>query len=294
MLTYSEMEPWRQNRVKFEWKHDNRENEFGCKMSLRNVSQTQNVAKFGLPKTHFGIVKSFWNCTVLLSCSLQKWRRFDNWNGYFTKKTLQDLYTRWASMRGGVPYWNNSQSLWSRHGTEYQYKSDQGRISVSFMDFVDWVRLWSWHYSDVIMGGAISSRITIVYSTVYSGANQRKHRGSESLAFVRGIHRWLVNSPHKGPVTRKMFPFDDVIMEIDVSQALNVMTYFPHLQLPRCMWHRELIGHLKTADKSGKRSWILIMISNILQTIYSDPCYWMIIMIFCFKFYWSICHNCFR
>ena len=30
--------------------------------------------------------------------------------------------------------------------------------------------------------------------------------------FVRGIHRWPVNSPHKGPVIRKMFPFDDVIM----------------------------------------------------------------------------------
>ena len=29
---------------------------------------------------------------------------------------------------------------------------------------------------------------------------------------MRGIHRWPVNSPHKGPVTRKMFPFDDVIM----------------------------------------------------------------------------------
>ena len=34
-----------------------------------------------------------------------------------------------------------------------------------------------------------------------------------SLAFVWGIHRWSVNSPHKWPVTRKMFPFDDVIME---------------------------------------------------------------------------------
>ena len=33
-----------------------------------------------------------------------------------------------------------------------------------------------------------------------------------SLAFVRGIHRWPVNSQHKGPVTWKMFPFDDVIM----------------------------------------------------------------------------------
>ena len=40
-----------------------------------------------------------------------------------------------------------------------------------------------------------------------------KHQRSASLAFVRGIHRWPVNSPHKWPVTRKMFPFDDVIME---------------------------------------------------------------------------------
>ena len=33
-----------------------------------------------------------------------------------------------------------------------------------------------------------------------------------SLVFVRGIHRRPMSSPHKGPVTRKMFPFDDVIM----------------------------------------------------------------------------------
>ena len=54
--------------------------------------------------------------------------------------------------------------------------------------------------------------LTIVYSTVYSGADQRKHQSSSSLAFVLGIHRWLMNYPHKWPVTRKMFPFDDVIM----------------------------------------------------------------------------------
>ena len=55
--------------------------------------------------------------------------------------------------------------------------------------------------------------LTIVYSIVYSGADQRKHQSSASLASVRGIHRWPVNSLHKWPVTRKMFPFDDVIME---------------------------------------------------------------------------------
>ena len=63
--------------------------------------------------------------------------------------------------------------------------------------------------------GAMASQITsltIVYSTVYSGADQRKHQSPASLAFVLGIHREPVNSPHKWPVTRKMFPFDDVIM----------------------------------------------------------------------------------
>ena len=75
---------------------------------------------------------------------------------------------------------------------------------------------WTHHFSiKYVIMGAIASQITsltIVYSTVYSGADQRKHQSSASLAFVRGIHRGPVNSPHKWPVTRKMFPFDDVIM----------------------------------------------------------------------------------
>ena len=69
-------------------------------------------------------------------------------------------------------------------------------------------------YNDVMMG-AIASQITsftIIYPTVYSDADQRKHQSSASLVFVRGSHRGPVNSPHKWPVTRKMFPFDDVIM----------------------------------------------------------------------------------
>ena len=70
------------------------------------------------------------------------------------------------------------------------------------------------HY-DVVIMDAIASQITsltIVYSNVYSDADQSKHQSSASLAFVWGIHRGPVNSPHKLPVTRKMFPFDDVIM----------------------------------------------------------------------------------
>ena len=63
--------------------------------------------------------------------------------------------------------------------------------------------------------GAMESQITsltIVYLTVCSDADQVKKQSSESLAFVRGIHRGPVNSPHKWQVTRKMFPFYDVIM----------------------------------------------------------------------------------
>ena len=64
---------------------------------------------------------------------------------------------------------------------------------------------------------AMSSQVTtltIIYATIYSGADQRKYQSSMSLAFVWGIHWWPVNSPHKGPVMKKMFPFDDdVIMK---------------------------------------------------------------------------------
>ena len=79
------------------------------------------------------------------------------------------------------------------------------------------------HYNDVIMSTIASqiTSLTIVYSTVYSGADQRKHQSSASLAFVRGIHRGPVNSPHKGPVTRKMFPFDDVIVNFISSQIIT-------------------------------------------------------------------------
>ena len=60
--------------------------------------------------------------------------------------------------------------------------------------------------------GAIASQIaslTIVFSTIYLDTDQRKHQSYASLAFVRPV-----NSPHKWPVSRKIFPFDDVIMKL--------------------------------------------------------------------------------
>ena len=84
----------------------------------------------------------------------------------------------------------------------------------------------STHYSDVTMSNMASqiTNLTVVYSTAYSGADERKHQSSASLGSVRGIHRWPVNSPHKGPVTRKMFPFDDVIMTCKNVPDLTVPT----------------------------------------------------------------------
>ena len=76
--------------------------------------------------------------------------------------------------------------------------------------------VWAlWKKNNGVIMTAMSSQIivvSIVYSTVCYGTDQRKHRSSASLAFVRGIHQWPVGSPNKGPVTRQMFPFDDVIM----------------------------------------------------------------------------------
>ena len=77
------------------------------------------------------------------------------------------------------------------------------------------------HYDDIIMGAIapLITSLTIVYSSVYSDADQSKHQSSASLAFVWGIHRVPVNSPHKWPVTRKMFPFADVIMYMQPTNS---------------------------------------------------------------------------
>ena len=74
--------------------------------------------------------------------------------------------------------------------------------------------------------GAIASQIaslTIVFSTVYLDTDQIKHQSSLSLAFVWGIHRRPVNSPHKWSVTRKMFPFDDAIIPMGLFNAFILL-----------------------------------------------------------------------
>ena len=89
--------------------------------------------------------------------------------------------------------------------------------------------------------------VSIVCSTVCSCADQRKHQHCASLAFVKGIHRrpmdrWPMDSPHKGPVTRKRFPFDDVVM-------VTIVCFYcqPHVYIqtpPKIAWyHSSYLGN---------------------------------------------------
>ena len=116
--------------------------------------------------------------------------------------------------------------------------------------------LFIFHYDNIIMGAAASqiTSLTIVYSAVY--ADQSKHQSSASLAFVWGIHRGPVNSPHIWPVTRKMFPFDDVIMDNDLS----IVSPSYHISSPSCSilnarCHREVISNRNERIHIEKMSW---------------------------------------
>ena len=116
--------------------------------------------------------------------------------------------------------WNCTSTVYLLTKLSRNISSFSTRRATQYSEYYDFstkeVQSNTTHYDDVIMG-AIASQITsltVVYSAVYSGADQSKHQSSASLAFVWGIHRGPVNSPHKWPVTRKTFPFDDVIMHV--------------------------------------------------------------------------------
>ena len=123
--------------------------------------------------------------------------------------------------------------------------------------------LWRpWHYSDVIMSTMAYqiTSVSTVYSTVCSGADQRKHQSSASLACVRGIHRWPVISPHNGPVTRKMFSFDDVVL-FDGAMAnkiwnsrqsgYDIACLIVHMYAQFNLYPEQLFNHLYVITKSA-------------------------------------------
>ena len=144
---------------------------------------------------------------------------------------------------------------------------------MSFVIFV--VVICLEHYIDVIMttvGSQITS-LTIVYLTVYSGADQRKHQSSASLAFVRLIHRVPVNSPHKWPVTRKMFQFDDVIM------GLHIRTYFSEFNQDIIIicameikeWYKVMLLMVHSAKYSARSLWVWEMLLMFVYYMFVTP-----------------------
>ena len=155
----------------------------------------------------------------------------------------------------------------------------------------------TWHYSDVIMSPMASqmTSVSIICLTVYSGADEWKHQSSASLAFVRGIHRWPVDSPHKGPVKREMFPFDYVIMDqMEIAnmsiqlisraaqQVVIVVTLFPtkYMKTHICITHFQLpIPEMFTCTVSvaarksrGLSSWQPLKVSKRYQSSKNRAC----------------------
>ena len=108
----------------------------------------------------------------------------------------------------------------------------QGSVESSCITYV----LRTCQYSDIVLGAKAFqiTSLAIVYSTFYSSADLRKHQSSASLAFVRGIHQWPVNSPHKWPVTRKMLPFDNVIMALPSLTYTHIVTVIVPLRERLC------------------------------------------------------------
>ena len=132
---------------------------------------------------------------------------------------------RWVNF---AVVWPNIHSQQTSHSCPNEFSSRFIFESVE-TTAPSWAIFWVRNFNDVIMDKMASqiTSLTIVYSTVYSDADQRKHQSSASLAFVWGIHRGPVNSPHKWPVTRKIFPFDDVIMKLhDAEMSSNLLHKF--------------------------------------------------------------------
>ena len=141
------------------------------------------------------------------------------------------------------------------------------------------------HYNDVIMGAKASqiASLTIVYSTVYLGADQRKHESSASLTFVRGIHRWPVKFPHKWSVTRKMLPFHEVIMYLPaLSQTMaDCFTY-----ITKALHYWLFVRKKNTCDRR-----ISLRRANTVGSIsMSYHGFWLWFFVFCRMSYPKIMH----
>ena len=140
---------------------------------------------------------------MLTALSQTIWMFFDNSDCHYLIWNFQICVLTWWNYNNYIPQYYDNDKIYNMKETDL----DQLYSILLY--------IIAMHYDDVIMGAIafLITSLTIVYSTVYSDTDQRKHQSSASPAFAWGIHRGPVNSPHKWPVTQKMFPFDDVIMD---------------------------------------------------------------------------------
>ena len=132
--------------------------------------------------------------------------------------------------------------------TSTQWKS--GSIVTSHNLMLIYIHL-PIHDNDVIMSTMASqiNSLAIVYSAVYS---RRRSKKTSKLRVTRlrvGNLPWPVNSPHKGPVKRKMFPFDDVIMTVysfqDIGHGWGMRCWVWHTQETSEWWAHDIPLHGK-------------------------------------------------
>ena len=177
-------------------------------------SETRLKLKSRLPITYFAVTRSFFKfCTDHSDATAVLCAKFQNdWQlkrMLWTNEISRDLSLRWVS--DGYPVLHSSlftlcYAEWTYNLACRSYKPDKSPTMVTENVVV--------HYIDVIMT-TVASQITslvVVYSIVYSGADERKHQKLCVTGLCTGNSPGPVNSPHKGPVTLEMFPFDDVIM----------------------------------------------------------------------------------
>ena len=121
--------------------------------------------------------------------------------------------------------------------------STYGIISIFYDKSYNWFcRQSIWHdivsvqYSDVIISvmASLITGVSLFTQPFVQAQMKKKHQSPASLVFVRAIQRWPVNYPHKGPATRKMFPFD----EEHVFEWITTRYFFGDWSCTRCIMNQ--------------------------------------------------------
>ena len=130
----------------------------------------------------------------------------------------------------------------------------------------------------------LKSAASLLFTEAFIKAQIKENdQCSASLAFVRRIHRWPVNSPHEEPVTRKMFPFNDVIMDLYLTQCNRKLTPQYLNVAMQSMWSRwftkyyEIFyNHISELNSIYENNWVSISKRNFFQSymsvVITNPC----------------------